>query len=607
MSKLRISFQAVVMLLVLSLFSAVAFAAAPAAPTGFNSNTSGENGVIVTWKAVTGATSYKVYWNGSTTAENAATATYTKTGLEAGKKYSIAVSAVNATAEESTKTTFEVILGLNNTLTSTDLDNGQINANQTGSGVTVNDGSTVKNVIKSQPLADNPGDRVLDSNGLETGHRTHGEYQNNTNSCASCHQTHTAASKNLLFKNGVYATCTACHDGTLGFYNVFNESGAGTFGGTHDGNMSVHLANGTVANSAAPGGNRTSSDASSWGAEFNCASCHAPHGSYSDRLLHYSPNGMGNVATAQGGLKLENVPVVNSISGQTADYILLIKTLGATDVATDAAYEGETEGSVVVQMMKKNGTNYDIDPTPWLYGYTGNNPKVYWTFLKKDTTQYDYGTTDTSGIEFKFGKGYAISTSDTGKTNLEALNTGTGTIARAYVVKFSNTELVKNDTLSNILKVNIYDSKHQGRLNSTTGKTSSAYCSACHTDYFAKSGTSTGTWNQAFRHTTNNGSYNCLLCHFAHGTDVTVMSDAEGHTVAQLTKPVLDGGKGWTPDQALDYMRDKSPSSALKRFTNMSVCWACHTSSKAAGLKNNEYYQNTTDEVPHGLPPVATN
>jgi predicted CXXCH cytochrome family protein len=604
MSKLKVSISTLLMLLVLSMYSIAALAAAPGAPI-LNYKYVGDDKIVVTWGAVTDAVSYNVYWNGGT-AENQSTLIYEKTGLNKTSKYTVAVEAVNAGGEKSAKTTFTigpVSAEANNAiLNSVDQDNNIDNANQSGSGVTTNDGTTVNQVIKSTPKADVPGDRTLDSHGEENGHRTHGEYQNNTNSCASCHQTHTASSKSLLFKNGVYATCTACHDGTLGFYNVFNESGAGTFGGTHDGNMSVHLANGTVKNSAAPGGNRTSTSSVSWGAEFNCASCHAPHGSYSDRLLHYSPNGMGRVPTTEGGLQLVDVPVVKVTTAQTATNILLVKTLSADDVKADAAYEGETAGATVVQMMKKISDGvYENDTTPWLYGYDGK-PKVYWTFLTSGLTKVDY---ENANVTFKFGKGYVVSKDETGATLLS--DASKGTISRAYVVKYAEGELVENATLSAKLGIPVYDSKHQGRLSATSGKDSSAFCSACHTDYFAKSGTATGTWNQAYRHTTNNGSYNCMLCHFAHGTDVSVMSDAQGHKVADLTKPKASGGEfEWPLDQAEDYMRDKSPSSALKRFTGMSVCWACHTSSKASQLKNNDEFQNATGhDVPHGLPPVT--
>jgi predicted CXXCH cytochrome family protein len=58
-------------------------------------------------------------------------------------------------------------------------------------------------------------------------HKTHGNFQNNTNSCANCHSTHNAEDNMLLMKSGEYELCMSCHNGTMGFYNVTEASGAG--------------------------------------------------------------------------------------------------------------------------------------------------------------------------------------------------------------------------------------------------------------------------------------------------------------------------------------------------------------------------------------------
>ena len=63
----------------------------------------------------------------------------------------------------------------------------------------------------------------------------------------------------------------SCHDGTLGFYNVKANSGAGVFNSTHD-SASMHNV-GTVAIASAPGALNPTSD------ELQCSSCHNPHGS----------------------------------------------------------------------------------------------------------------------------------------------------------------------------------------------------------------------------------------------------------------------------------------------------------------------------------------
>jgi predicted CXXCH cytochrome family protein len=118
----------------------------------------------------------------------------------------------------------------------------------------------------------------------------------------------------------------------------------------------------------------------------------------------------------------------------------------------------------------------------------------------------------------------------------------------------------------------------------------SQFCSACHDDYLAKrssgrpsNATKTDTHDYVFSHTTNSTSTgrNCAACHYAHGTDVTTLTDALGQKVADLTKPVADGGKyGWTAEKAESYMKDvSSKGSSLKKYTNMAICFACHATS----------------------------
>lgn len=529
---------------------------------------------------------------------------------------------------------------LNTTIQANDAgyDNGQLNANATGSNV----GGTLDarlDVIKSDGMVTDDGTRNATQ-------RTHGEYQNNTNSCASCHQTHTAAAGNLLFKDGVYSTCTACHDGTLGFYNVFangtEASTAGTFGGTHTGNASVHLATGAVQTSAAPGGDRDGTGV--WAGEFNCASCHSAHGSYSDRLLNYNPNGMGAEAPSNGGIKADDVPVV-AFADRNALIASQPKYIAVKGTETEHALTAGTvpAGAVVVMIYEvKYTTNATTGvvtaaatkaTNPWLYGYptrgkTGNNHYYYARlfttdpsapgFLNADGTYpeanagsvIDYYDQDklaadgvTKVLSFDFGKGLVWSTDG-------SLDTATvAEISRAYVVNF---DLVQTGNYGGVPITTVNESAFFAGTTSPTGEFAgvkkpglgialSAYCASCHTDYMAKSGTATGTFETAYRHTTTSDSYTCVRCHFAHGTDVDIMKDAEGRTVDDLQKPVIDGGKAWTLEQSEAYILDKNPSSALKRYTNMAVCWGCHTSSHAEQLKNNDYFMNSGAEVPHGL------
>ena len=487
-------------------------------------------------------------------------------------------------------------------------DNGEGNANRTG-GDTMNDdiqevSTTVYDefgIIKSKNMYMN------DDSGPRT-QRTHGEYQNNTNSCASCHQTHTGAAKDLLFKgsssaNGVYNTCTACHDGTLGFYNVFFPSTAGTFGGSDEGNASVHLATGMANIFMAPGADSTTNQI--WNDEFDCAACHAPHGSYSDRLLHYSPAGMANVSTADGGNKLVDLTVTSSLPAADAasdDYVLYRTTAGTAGI-DPAKEDAATEVVVVMKKVITDPGNppavpatydYQLDTTPWVAGYEhafGDNYNVLQ--MLNYTLFYDgLGNDITNDVDVIYGLAYA-------KGDITGINTAD--IARAYVVDLGDMEDLNNDGTAEtnmeqieigdfggvkITKINtdIYD--EQGH-----GIAISKYCGACHTKYMTHSG---GDSEWVFRHSTDTDRFNCLKCHFAHGTDVTVMKDANDQTVGDLTAAGISN--------ATDYMVDKNASSALKRYTNMAVCWKCHSGveGKSSKLMNNTYYWENINTNPRG-------
>ena len=509
-------------------------------------------------------------------------------------------------------------------------DNGKLNANATGSQVGGELDKRVE-VIKSDGMVNDNGDRNVTQ-------RTHGEYQNNTNSCASCHQTHTAAAGNLLFKDGVYSTCTACHDGTLGFYNVFANgamaSTAGTFGGTKDGNASVHLATGAVQTSAAPGGDRDGEGV--WKGEFNCASCHSAHGSYSDRLLNYNPNGMGNVAPKDGGIKADDVPVVdfaakNTLIASQPKYIA-VKGSETDHGFTAGTYPANSEIIMIYEVKYTTNATTGVTTAaatkttnPWLYGYgargsgTGaakTDHSYYARFFTVDpatltidssnrTLNSDAGKVvdyydEDLGVVFDFGKGLAYADATTGLLK----DVQFAEIARAYVVNFDliqtgnygGTPIYTVNETAFFAGTTMNPGEFNGVKQAGLGISYSAYCAACHTDYMAKSGSETGTFEKAYRHSTNSDSYTCVRCHFAHGTDVQIMKDAEGRNVDQV---IID--KNWAPEQAEAYMLDKNPSSALKRYTNMAVCWGCHTSSHAEQLKNNNYFMNSGAEVPHGL------
>ncbi|WHZ02353.1 cytochrome c3 family protein [Neobacillus sp. YX16] len=470
------------------------------------------------------------------------------------------------------------------------------NANDTAEGVDTNDGSTKGTVIKNL-----------------TGHNTHTSYQNNTNSCASCHQTHTAKGDQLLFADGVYQTCTACHDGTLGFLNVFPDgsldtatsaktTGAGTFGGSHG--SSMHMSNDTVQISAAPGGNPadlTDADTSDdkvrgtmWGESFNCASCHAPHGSYSDRLLQYNPNGIGALPVAEGGNQLVNVPVVDTLEGQTAAVVLLR--------TEEAAVDGH--GKVTIAQYNKSGATYVKTTAPWLYGYDSRTDETkYWTRLMDGAAGI---SSYNKNVYFDFEHAEVYSVNQTGADKLKLADEGF--IARPVVVQMAKEG---HDTIQSAYwsgaDLSKFDGKTEQELKDlgysvSTDATSGAktvknvgvqmskFCAACHTDYLVSNSTSGGSHfgdeTAAYRHSTNSDSYTCVRCHFGHGTDAYIMKDSLGRTINDL---VAIGGQ-FEGDEtgALGYMQDNNASSALKKFTNMSVCWACHNSSHAETIKNAE-------------------
>jgi predicted CXXCH cytochrome family protein len=555
-------------------------------------------------------------------------------------------------------------------------DKGANNANLSGTDVDVTDGSTADETIKS--------DGMTNANGTTGTQRTHGEYHNNTNSCASCHQTHTGASKALLFKDGVYATCAACHDGTLGFYNVFengnHKASAGTFGGTTEGNASVHMANGTVNISAAPGGNTDLNRGGKWTSEFNCASCHTPHGSYSDRLLHYNPNNMGATKPEDGGLKADKVLVFDfktgldyntefTAAGKTPTKYIGVRGTKADHGLTDSKYSSIPANDDVIMIYettavntsattgeKTYATTYKKTTNPWMYGYptrgSGTNNHYYYTrfFTEEPSTllngngtyptakadkvidHYDY-LADTAHLKYGKAVVYAEPDEITGKSVLDDVKYAE--VARSYVVKLDLMPI--NDTVmdsdndgyrdfggmkittvnqralyageTNPLSVNIKD--RWGVANPGTDKVAgwgvamSQYCSSCHADYLANGYAQTaanggaGVFSKAYRHSTDSDSYTCVRCHFAHGTDVELMRDAHNRTIAEVATQ-----ENITPAKAKDYMLDKNNSSALKRYTNMAVCWSCHTSSKAEQLKNNDAYDydGTAQKDPRGLP-----
>ncbi|WP_066065461.1 cytochrome c3 family protein [Neobacillus soli] len=183
------------------------------------------------------------------------------------------------------------------------------------------------------PTPSNPAPGInvgtIDNSGNTNAHKTHGNFQNNTNSCANCHSTHNGQDAKLLkYKNVEYDMCLTCHDGTMGFYNVQKASGAGIFSASHE-SESMHKVSSGIKNGAAPGAylNKDTN-------ELTCSSCHNPHGSVNDRLL--KENVIGGVPFAY--------TMVNGVKTPTQNGIKTIN-LALTDDPAYAAINASTTNS----------------------------------------------------------------------------------------------------------------------------------------------------------------------------------------------------------------------------------------------------------------------
>ena len=316
-----------------------------------------------------------------------------------------------------------------------------------------------------------------------SGQKVHGFYQNNTNSCASCHQTHTGTDDNLLFKDGVYSTCSACHDGTTGAYNSFApvsednvNSIAGTFNVLTAGhNGSLHEADGSLQVSAAPGGNR---DGGHFDQEFDCASCHAAHGagSANENNLSLDPLGWASVAYKADGTnddkngKLFSIDTIYTSSTipttLSTPYILVKVHLDQAAVDANSFYKragviaDPTNGIDIIQTYswknENHSTGYKPDYSLWLRekGYP----------YKADTKLMKTDGTEVTNLTVVWRDGFAY-------------GAGVTDVAKAQVAIGVDVE-----TTDNI--ATLFDSKVTGYV-PESGLQMSRYCASCHTDYLS--------------------------------------------------------------------------------------------------------------------------
>jgi predicted CXXCH cytochrome family protein len=145
----------------------------------------------------------------------------------------------------------------------------------------------------------------------------HGGYSATTDACAGCHRAHTAVGPNLLVQTSTYALCMSCHGSTGtgadtnvadGFFlSTRSASTTGTAltadnapllaGGftNYKGTAvtSSHDATGTSGRAAWGNGAANRGVAANISdVQFNCASCHDPHGSANYRIVKTTVNGV---------------------------------------------------------------------------------------------------------------------------------------------------------------------------------------------------------------------------------------------------------------------------------------------------------------------------
>lgn len=468
----------------------------------------------------------------------------------------------------------------------------------------------------------------------------HNQFANNSGTCRSCHVTGQAAGDISFNPNKIYTTCTACHDGTYGKLNVFNvplydptiqaakfaNVGGGSFTGfiNFAAGASMHFPNGYLIISAAPGGNRAFNadlngdeimdvEAGVWGGDFTCGSCHQPHGSYSDRLLASNPANIGRQAVTIADWRI----IGTDPSGK--------KLWGAVyngRVIKGPWVLGIQYGAGFTQTVIFN-ERYKIDTsvTPMLVdpakkrGEKGYILTQEYHLNNKFNMDYEKGTaTKKSEENLPPGLKIAIVPAVVVKV-AKGVFSGDGDLVPVgpYHVDKTNEQPYLQGLDGSIIRWRGSDNTLNRGKNGITW-----FCSACHTDYYAEQfihnykidldydGQADGTTNNlghpnimidqdgmpiqgglegkysyAYRHTINlpaldnatspneqlfvdetvmksgreQNVVTCLSCHYAHGTTRQLMRNADD---TPATFP------------------DVNPSSALKRYVNMSVCLKCH-------------------------------
>jgi len=477
--------------------------------------------------------------------------------------------------------------------------------------------------------------------------RIHSGFTSNTNACAACHATHTAVGNDLLQWTNSQQACEACHDGSLGVttYNVLDGKIANTgaytkagrfYTGTDVDSKSMHNVGAGLQLSAAPGGlgsyagtsaittagtgaaastsqtlNLTANmtGTNGWGSEFECVSCHTPHGAGGNsRILNPDLNGSALYYTNQAlvAVPADGANTYAAIIPATG----VIKTRSATDTLTQPSpdagdwammltapypkgvtvyYNGTTAATMVMaasqlvdqtkyMLTEKNGR------TEIVFGGTPSNPTVnFYAGLKVKMTINNYLTSSES---VTYNKGF--------NDFCGACHTDYNT-SKYYSTGGTNTWATQKTDKTGAVITAYYWLDKEGKAPLKV---------ASHAVDFQ-----TGVFNQAFRHTVgmDTGSYaereaygmkfetvtaykstaadgtginstpvtvrlmSCITCHVSHGTD-------SGYWASEKADPKYTDIGQFNGSEVFDATNTtgNNRGSELKRMPNMATCETCH-------------------------------
>jgi predicted CXXCH cytochrome family protein len=401
----------------------------------------------------------------------------------------------------------------------------------------------------------------------------HGNYQNNTNSCASCHKTHTGIGADLIFTSIQQDACYACHDGTVA--PDLEAGSAGCMDGNTLPGYSQHIVDSSDAIKNAPGGNAsaTAGVTPGWGDMLGCASCHNVHGSDSYALLNTSISNLDGVSATVATVS-SSVPAT-----QGAEYILAWTTVNTSQLPwTKGYYYGLTQqgfaytaadGTTAYGPKVTNGMQvlmtyrwdasqgkYVLDFPLWKSGSA--TPGVF---------QLDASTGTV--IDYKHGLAYG-GTAPTALAAGTAISLGIGISVQPYEEKIAGVQTTFNRSF--------FDDTY-ANYNEGSGRQLSLFCGQCHTDYVADyqltvaknsnaatagvldptAGYGSKYMANVYRHTTDTDEFSCTRCHFAHGTSPTLMRDATGQNVADM----VASGAAASTAAALNYIRIQTRMSPI--------------------------------------------